>query len=101
MGGRLAFGYRISPDLSLTAGISGQNVEVLRPRVQGVPQLDDVLGDNELYSGEVSLKHDTRNSPIQASRGHYFELTFEEVSGLTITLARKWNFGSTGWSRKS
>ncbi len=40
-----------------------------------------LLGDNGLYSGEVSLTHDTRDSPIQASRGHYFEFKFEEVFG--------------------
>ena len=81
LGGRLALGYRVTPDLSLSAGISGQNVDITRPRVLGVPQLDAVLGNNELYSGEVTLKHDNRDSPIQASRGHYFEFSFEEVFG--------------------
>ncbi len=81
LGGRLAFGYRITPDLSVSAGVSGQNVQITRPRILGVPQLDSVLGDNELYGGEVSLLHDTRNSPIQASQGHYFQFKFEEVFG--------------------
>jgi outer membrane protein insertion porin family len=81
LGGRLAFGYRITPDLSVSAGVSGQNVEISRPRVLGVPELDAVLGDNTLYSGELSLKHDTRDSPIQASRGHYFDFTFEQAFG--------------------
>jgi outer membrane protein insertion porin family len=81
LGGRLSFGYRITPDLSISAGISGQNVEISRPRVLGQPELDDVLGDNELWSGEVSLKHDTRDSPIQASKGHYFEFKYEQVFG--------------------
>lgn len=81
LGGRLSFGYRVTPDLSVSAGVSGQNVEVSRPRVLGVPQLDSVLGDNELYSGHVALTHDTRDSPIQAGAGHYFEFRFEEVFG--------------------
>lgn len=80
LGGRLSFGYRITPDLSISAGISGQNVD-FASRVQGLPQYDEVIGDNELYSGELSLKHDTRDSPIQASQGHYFEFSFEEVFG--------------------
>jgi outer membrane protein insertion porin family len=46
-----------------------------------VPQLDRVRGDNDLYSGEISLRHDTRNSPILASRGHFFEFKFEEAFG--------------------
>ncbi|MFK8112544.1 MAG: outer membrane protein assembly factor [Rubripirellula sp.] len=81
MGGRLSFGYRITPDLSVSAGISGQNVDITNPRSTGAPQLNAALGDNALYSGEISLKHDTRDSPIQASRGHYFEFTFREVFG--------------------
>ncbi len=81
LGGRLSFGYRITPDLSISAGISGQNVEVTNPRVLGEPQLDAVLGDNELWSGEIALTHDTRDSPIQASSGHYFQFKFEEVFG--------------------
>lgn len=80
-GGRLAFGYRVTPDLSVSAGISAQNVRITQPRFNSVPQLNEVLGDNALYSGEVSLKHDTRDSPIQASQGHYFDFTFEGVFG--------------------
>lgn len=81
LGGRLAFGYRITPDLSVSAGVSGQNVDITVPQGTLEPTLLDVEGDNELYSGEISLTHDTRNSPIQASEGHYFEFSFEEVFG--------------------
>ena len=80
LGGRLAFGYRITPDLSISAGISGQNVDISTNR-SGPASLTSVIGDNELYSGEVALTHDTRNSPIQASKGHYFEFKFEEAFG--------------------
>lgn len=80
LGGRLAFGYRVTPDLSLTVGVSGQNVDIATIRT-GPTQLTSVIGDNEIYTGEVSLKHDTRNSPIQSSQGHYFEFKFEEAFG--------------------
>lgn len=79
MGGRLSFGYRITPDLSISAGVTGQNVDITDARDETV--LADILGDNGLWSGEVSLKHDTRNTPIQASEGHYLEFSFEEVFG--------------------
>ena len=80
-GGRLAFGYRITPDLSLSAGVSAQNVEISNLRIAGLPEFEEVRGDNDLYSGEISLRHDTRDSPIQPSQGHYLELTFEETFG--------------------
>ena len=37
LGGRLAFGYRVTPDLSVSAGVSGQSVDITNPRVLGVP----------------------------------------------------------------
>jgi outer membrane protein insertion porin family len=81
LGGRVGLGYRITPDLSVSVAAGGQNVNIRNPAVPAPQQLTDVVGDNALYSGEVSLKHDTRNSPILASRGHFFEFTFEEVFG--------------------
>ncbi len=81
LGGRVSLGYRLTPDLSLSVGVSGQNVNISNPRDLSTPELTDVLGDNEYYSGLISLKHDTRNSPIQPSDGHYFEFSFEEAFG--------------------
>lgn len=81
LGGRIAFGYRITPDLSVTFGAGGQNVGIDTNRT-GPPELLAVSNDDStLYNGEISLTHDTRNSPIQASRGHYFEFSFEEAFG--------------------
>jgi outer membrane protein insertion porin family len=54
---------------------------VHRPRILGVQPLDDVLGRNELYSGEVKLTHDTRDSPFQPSEGHFLELGYERAFG--------------------
>lgn len=81
LGGRISFGYRVTPDLSLSAGITGQNVKIQRPRVLGVQPLDNVLGDNELYTGEFRLTHDTRDSPFQPSEGHFFEFGYERAFG--------------------
>ncbi len=81
LGGRVGLGYRITPDLSLSVAAGGQNVDISQPAVPTPQQLTDVLGDNALYSGEVSLTHDTRNSPILASRGHFFDFTYEQVFG--------------------
>jgi len=81
LGGRTSLGYRITPDLSLALGISGQNVEISRPRILGVAPLDAVLGNNEVYSGNITLTHDTRNSAIQPSDGHFLQFNFEEAFG--------------------
>ncbi|MFG0286893.1 MAG: BamA/TamA family outer membrane protein [Rhodopirellula sp. JB044] len=81
LGGRLSFGYRITPDLSISAGVSGQNVEITDARDPSLPQLAEVLGDNSLYSGTFSLIHDTRNSPLQPSEGHYIKASYEQAFG--------------------
>ena len=90
LGGRLGLGYRITPNLSLNLGISGQKVRFDSNQTT-TQEIVDVLGRNsagdfttgkhEMYSGSISLKHDTRDSPIQASVGHYLEFSFEETFG--------------------
>lgn len=86
LGSRLSFGYRITPDLSISAGITGQRVDMggYDPN-NTISQLRDqptgVYGKTSLFTGELALVHDTRDSPIQASRGHFFEANFEQAFG--------------------
>ena len=81
MGGRANFGYRLTPDLSLTAGLGGQQVELSNPRLPGIPQIDQFVGTHDLYSGLFRLSHDTRNTPFGASQGHLLEWSFEQAFG--------------------
>ncbi len=81
LGGRVSLGYRVTPELSLSTGLNGQNVEISRPRINTVQALNDVLGNNQLYSGEVRLTHDTRDSPFQPSEGHFLEFGYEKTFG--------------------
>jgi outer membrane protein insertion porin family len=80
-GGRLSFGYRITPDLSISAGVRAESIKITRPRLNGIQELDSVLGTNALYSGQLRLTHDTRNSPFAPSEGHYLDLTYEQAFG--------------------
>jgi outer membrane protein insertion porin family len=81
LGGRIGLGYRLTPDLSLSAGMRLENVNISDPRVRNVEELNEVLGDNALYSGRLSLTHDTRDSPFAATEGHLLEFSFEQVFG--------------------
>lgn len=81
LGGRLSLGYRITPDLSISGGIRGERVKVRQPRIATVDELNEVLGENEIYSWQTQLTHDTRNSPFAPSEGHYFEVTYEQAFG--------------------
>lgn len=81
LGGRLALGYRLTHDLSLTTAIRGENVNIHDPRVLTVPELNAVLGDNSLFSGRFTVTHDTRDLPFAATEGHLVELSYEQVFG--------------------
>jgi len=81
VGGRLAMGYRLLPDLSVSAAIRGENVDISDPRVVGLTALDRVVGDNDLYSGRITLTHDTRDIPFMPTEGHLIELSYEQVFG--------------------
>jgi len=81
IGGRVSLGYRLTPDLSVSAAMRAEEVDIRNPRVAGVPELDSVLGDNELYSPGVTLTHDTRDVPFAATQGHLIELSYSQVFG--------------------
>jgi len=81
VGGRVAFGYQFTPDLSGTFAYRGAKINVYKPIVPGIPELDEVLGDNALHGFEVRLSHDTRDNAFLATQGHLIELSFEQVAG--------------------
>jgi len=80
-GGRLAWGYRLTPDMSITGALRAENVNIFNPRVNTVQELNDALGKNDLFSGKVSLTHDTRDLPFMPTEGHMIELSYEQAFG--------------------
>ena len=81
LGGRLAFGYRLRPDLSVSFALRGEQIDIHSPRVRGVTDLEAVLGDNTLFSGRVALTHDTRDSAFAPTDGHMLEVAYEQAFG--------------------
>ena len=80
-GGRLGLGYRLTSDLSIAAALRMEEVKITDPRVLGIAQLDEVLGGNDFYSGQFSLRHDTRDLPFAPTEGHLIELSYEQAFG--------------------
>jgi outer membrane protein insertion porin family len=80
-GGRLGWGYRLTPDLSISGTIGGQNVNVFNARVLGIPELDRALGKNDLFTARATLTHDTRDLPFMPTEGHLIEVAFEQGFG--------------------
>ena len=82
LGGRVGLGYRLTHDLSLAGSVRAESVDIDDLRITGVvPELDEVVGKNELYSGRVTVTHDTRDTPFAPTEGHLFEISYEQVFG--------------------
>jgi outer membrane protein insertion porin family len=80
-GGRLAWGYRLTPDLSVTSALRAENVNIFNPRVLTVPELTSALGTSDIFSGKISMMHDTRDLPFMPTEGHMIEASYEQVFG--------------------
>ncbi len=81
LGGRLGLGYRLASDISVSAALRAENVNISNPRILGVPEIDQVLGDNDLYTARFSLTHDTRDLPFSPTQGHYYDFAYEQAFG--------------------
>lgn len=81
VGGRVAVGRQLAPDLSATLAYRGAKVGIFDPVVPTPPTLEMALGDSVLHGFEVALAHDTRDNAFLATEGHLFEISFEQVVG--------------------
>ena len=81
VGGRISFGRRLTPDLAINFGLRLENVEISDPRLDTSDQLNDALGDNDLYLFNVGLIRDTRDHPFLATEGDYFAATYTQGFG--------------------
>ncbi len=83
LGGRVAFGYQFTHDLSGTFAIRAAEIRIYDPGAAFglLPELDEVLGSNTLVGFGVTLTHDTRDSAFLPTEGHLYELSFEQVVG--------------------
>ena len=81
LGARVAVGYEVTPDLSLSTELRGEDVKISNPRVAGLPALDRVAGSNDMYTGRVRLAHNTRDSPFLPTEGHLLELIYDQTFG--------------------
>ncbi len=80
--------YDINQSLSLTTELQLQDVEISDPRL-AAPELDRVLGSNDLYTARVRLAHDTRDNVFMATEGHLIELIMIKTLASSIIRAAK------------
>ncbi len=84
MGGRMGLGYRLTPDLSVATSLRGERVDIYNPRFTdpiAYPELTGAVGTHDLYSGSLTLTHDTRDIPFNPTEGQMLELSVEQAFG--------------------
>lgn len=82
LGGRVAVGYQLPKDWTITAAFRGEEVDITDPRiVPPVPDVAEMLGNNTLLGAKISLGHDTRDDAFLPTQGHIIELGHEQVFG--------------------
>ena len=81
LGGRFSLGRRLTPDLSLSAGVRLESVTIDNPRVGTSPQLNANLGNSNLFLGNVGLIRDTRDHAFLTTAGSYLALTYTQAFG--------------------
>jgi outer membrane protein insertion porin family len=82
MGGRLRVGRQFTQQISGSASLRMESVDVFNPSVAFPPEiLKEALGQSFLSTGLFSLSHDTRDSPFAPSQGHHVEATYEQAFG--------------------
>jgi outer membrane protein insertion porin family len=82
LGGRVAVGYQLPKDWTITAAFRGEQVDITNPRiVPPVPDVAEMLGNNTLMGAKLSLGHDTRDDAFLPTQGHIIELGHEQVFG--------------------
>ncbi len=81
LGGQLSLGYRLTPELSVSAGTRLENVKLYDPRLPTSPELNAAVGTSGLYLGFVRLIHDTRDHPFLPTEGAYLEMAYTQAFG--------------------
>jgi outer membrane protein insertion porin family len=82
LGGRVAMGYQLTPDLSATVAYRGAKINISNPEDPALPDLAEVINrDLALHGFAFSLTHDKRDSAFLPTEGHLAEWQIEQVLG--------------------
>lgn len=80
-GGRFTLGKRFTREIGGSITYRIENVKITDPVVPTPADLATAVGSNFLTSFRFELDHDTRDSALDPSSGHYIEAGYEQVFG--------------------
>lgn len=78
-GGRVAVGKQFTPEWSGALAVRLEEVELRNPRTPTPAVVLPSVGSNFLSTLRVSATHDTRDSSMMPTEGHYFDAGYEQA----------------------
>ncbi|MGE3313768.1 MAG: outer membrane protein assembly factor, partial [Planctomycetaceae bacterium] len=81
LGGRVNVGRQLTNELSVSAAIRLESVDISDPDTPTPQILQDAVGNSFLSTARFSVVHDTRDSSYLPSEGHKLELSYEQAFG--------------------
>lgn len=81
IGGRFALGKQFTRTIGGSLTYRVEQVDIFNPTVPTPPDLQEVLGKSVINSARVGFSHDTRDSNLRPSEGHYVEVAYEQAFG--------------------
>lgn len=80
-GMKVRLGQNLTNYLSVSGGLTLENVDIDNPRLLTSPQLNANLGNSNLFMFDIGLVYDTRQSPYLLDSGSYLALTYKQAFG--------------------
>lgn len=86
LGGRVSLSRQLTPEWSIGGAIRLEDITVDSPRnitgmTTSVPELEAVRGSSFLSTFRASVSHDTRDSAMIPSEGHFLDMAYEQAFG--------------------
>lgn len=79
LGGRISIGRQFTPEWSAAVAMRLEDIEMRNPRTPTPPEVQQWIGHSFLSTLRVSLTHDTRDSAMLPSEGHFFDAGYEQA----------------------
>ena len=81
VGGRVSLGKQFTPEWSGSLALRLEDVEMRNPRTPTPASVIPFVGNNFLSTLRTSVTHDTRDSSMMPTEGHYLDGGYEQAFG--------------------
>ena len=78
-GGRVSVGKQFTPEWSGSLALRLEDVEMRNPQTPTPASVQPYIGSNFLSTLRTSVTHDTRDSSMMPTEGHYFDAGYEQA----------------------